>query len=651
VIKLKQETISLTNNDVESSLKNIKSIMAANGSTAVPNSDVSIWQNSNIAISADVAVNMAIRQLFTEIFTPYSVVSSIPGMREVPENVKQEVSDLIDKHIKDLQLAFSDFILTGKCYLWQLNRISATATSLKERSHFNEKLGRVEYFLSYVEQRNIAAKWWENDSLTNVTINIAPEELHNQLDEEFVKYDEKYLSKFVNPIPIHDTIKKLADQKNILALQVMPMMAQKAVIPTVAVITPDGKSATTASNYLSNWQNLTRVVIPGDPDKVKLEVLSIGKDIPTDLINSMLHYYTSAIFMGLGTSISTIQASGQELTTSRTVDRNILRIVQGYQDEIERWIAEQLTKIDPKYEGIWIKFTNPDPDWELNLLEKAKIITELKEAESIGGYDFSSLIDRIFPSNENGEILASAIDISEKEVESLLKSANAKRKGLDYISDETKRAELEKKAKSLSKLFDNIDIKGDRFGRDSFNAFKKWLEDNFNPRTGISDELLNTFTQTEVDAFFSDFVAPFLNAEGIYSNVSYDEIDRLKTVWVDTFKNNYSSYTTQLNDVLNDGIRKGLDEVAITNNLKEVTKGLTADRLQLRARQELSKTYNLARAKSMWYEPVVYVNAEDDQVRPAHRKLNGLVFIPSEHPELVPPLGYNCRCSITPYRG
>ena len=85
------------------------------------------------------------------------------------------------------------------------------------------------------------------------------------------------------------------------------------------------------------------------------------------------------------------------------------------------------------YEGVWIKFTNPDPDWELNLLQKAQMITSLKQAEALGGYDFSSLIDRIFPSNENGEIMASAIDISSKEADRLLKSAKAGTKGLSFV--------------------------------------------------------------------------------------------------------------------------------------------------------------------------------------------------------------------------
>ena len=265
---------------------------------------------------------MALRQLFTEIFTPYSVVSSVPGLSEVPENVKQEVSDLLDEHMKDLQLAFADFILRGKCYLWRLNYISVNATNMKEYSHYNQTLDKTEYLISYTELRNIAEQWWANDSKTNVKINIAPQEIWNQLDPDIVKYDEAFFSKFVNPLPIHDTIKKIADAKNTLALTVLPMMSQKALVPTIVVTTKDPLTAEAAKSYLSNYQNMTRTILPGDPDATRIDVIGVGKDIPKDLVMDTLHYYDSSIFMGLGTSLSTVKASGQELTTSRTVDRS-----------------------------------------------------------------------------------------------------------------------------------------------------------------------------------------------------------------------------------------------------------------------------------------------------------------------------------------
>lgn len=129
-------------------------------------------------------------------------------------------------------------------------------------------------------------------------------------------------------------------------------MVQKTLIPTIIGITQNTKAGEIIKKALSNHQNRTRVYIPATPDEVKFETISIGKDIPTDLIETMLYYYDSAIFMGLGTSISIVKASGQELTTSRTVDRNILRIVQGYQQEIERWIADQLEKWDTKASGL-----------------------------------------------------------------------------------------------------------------------------------------------------------------------------------------------------------------------------------------------------------------------------------------------------------
>lgn len=70
----------------------------------------------------------------------------------------------------------------------------------------------------------------------------------------------------------------------------------------------------------------------------------------------------------------------------------------------------------------------------------------------------------------------------------------------------------------------------------------------------------------------------------------------------------------------------------------------------MRAREEMNKTYNLTRARRFWNDKVIYVTMKDERVRPSHRKLHGLIFVPAERPELVPPLGYGCRCTITPVR-
>lgn len=400
----------------------------------------------SIDLAKDTAVNMALRILFTQIFTPYSIVS-IDG-KQLSKDVIDEISGLIDRHIRDLQLAFSDFLLKGKCYLYKLHYINPNSMNFKERKHWNPQKGRYEYCITYTIKRNNAERWWEVDTEEDVRVVIAPMELRQHFPADVEFYDEKYLGVYYNPIPIHETIQEIADQKNTLALKVLPLMVQKTLIPTIIGITQNTKAGEIIKKALSNHQNRTRVYIPATPDEVKFETISIGKDIPTDLIETMLYYYDSAIFMGLGTSISIVKASGQELTTSRTVDRNILRIVQGYQQEIERWIADQLEKMG--YKGIWVKFANPDPDWEINMLQKAKMVAELKAQEQVAKYDFSALIERIFPSNEFGEILAAYPDLTEKEVEKLLKMAKEGKGGLEY-ADEEKQKLLEKKRKSLEK--------------------------------------------------------------------------------------------------------------------------------------------------------------------------------------------------------
>ena len=51
----------------------------------------------SIDLAKDAAVNMALRVLFTQIFTPYSVVS-LEG-KELSKNIIDEVSNIIDQHM------------------------------------------------------------------------------------------------------------------------------------------------------------------------------------------------------------------------------------------------------------------------------------------------------------------------------------------------------------------------------------------------------------------------------------------------------------------------------------------------------------------------------------------------------------------------
>ena len=605
----------------------------------------------SIDLAKDAAVNMALRVLFTQIFTPYSVVSL--ENRELPKNMIDEVSNIIDQHMKDLQLAFSDFLLRGKCYLYRFNYLNPLSSGFQEFRHYSKEKGRTEYCIKYTTQKP-EKDWWEDNSTEEIQVVIAPSELKNKFPSDIEFYGEEYLSVFHNPIPIHETIQQLADQKNTLALKVMPLMTQKALIPTIVGITSNTKAGQVIKTALSNHQNRTRVYIPAAPDEVKLETIDIGKGIPTNLIETMLYYYDSAIFMGLGTSISIVKASGQELTTSRTVDRNILRIVQGYQQEIERWIYDQLTKLG--YNNVWVKFANPDPDWELNMLEKIKMIKELQQSEDTAKYDYSSVIERILPSNEYGGIYASAIDLTEEEAEKAVQYAEQGKKGLEYIDDEDKLKELDKKKKQLEKIIGKLENVGDKFGKKSMDNFVNWIKETYEQHgyEGMMqnwDELLRSFSKEEMDIFFLDYVAPALNSLKIYDDLDQQTIDLLKQHWERAFHNIYSSYSQQFLDVLTDGVQKGLGEEDIAELLKKVAKDVKGSRLQMRAREEMNKTYNLSRAKKFWNDKVVYITMEDKRVRPSHKKLNGLVFLPAEHPELVPPLGYNCRCTITPYRG
>ncbi|ACV25344.1 minor capsid protein [Methanocaldococcus fervens] len=591
-------------------------------------------ENKVVDLAKDYAVNMAIRVLLTQIFTEFSVEGS-------NNKIKNKVADLIEEKLEDIKLAFIDYLLKGKCILYQLNRINPDTAIVRTNGK--------DYYVEYTADIP-AGEWW-NGEVEAKKIVIAPKEIWDKIDADEI-YDSRYLSVFYNSIPSHETVEKIVKIKEQILYTISPMMVQRALIPLVIGKSDEKKVLEYLKKAFANWQNHTRIVVPST--NAVIETISIGKEIPTDLIELLLYQYDSSIFMALGTSISTVKASGQELTTSRTIDRNLLRIVLGYQKEVETWIYEQLQKMG--YKNVWIKFKNPDPEFDTMQLQKIQAVAQLKQVEAVTGQDMSAYIERIFPSNEyENEIMASTIDLTEKEVERLLKKAKPLKEGLVetidsglyYITDEKKLQELEKEREKLRKVMEYLAKKGDKFGKESIKKFINFIMQYPN----FDDNLLSQFAREEVDRFIIDYVIPAMNALHVYDDLPADILTQLKPIWEQAFKNIYSSYSQQVLDVLNDGIRKGYGEEKLKKELEKVIGNIKGQRLQQRARQELTKTYNTARAARWWNDKVVYITMKDDRVRPAHRKLHGLVFVPAEHPELVPPLGYNCRCTITPYRG
>ncbi|MBM7408788.1 minor capsid protein [Methanococcus maripaludis] len=604
-------------------------------------------------IAKDPAVTMALRGLLTNVFTPFDVVG-YDGKR-VPPKIRREISDIIDGSRKALQKALIDYLLRDKCFLYAgsvFNRLPYDST-FKERV---DTKNVHEMFLKYTTSiiAPDADKWWDSDP-EEKTVIIAPPYVHTHFtDKKYICRDSVYLTVQENILPLGDTIKKIVDEKSKLTLAVVPLMIQKCLIPTIISISKDPTTVQTFKKALQNWQNRTRVAVQGDPNDSKIEVISIGKGVPKELVEFITQLYASEIFMAFGQSINTVKASGQELSTSKTVENTILRIVRGFQNEVENWVAELLVK--KNYLGYGIKFSSPNPDHELNELIKMEKLVAIKEKEQTTGFDFSVLIEKIFPSNEYGEIIASTIGLDEDEVDELLKWAETGKKGLSYINDPERLAELEKEGKKLAKIVEKLDGVGDKFGKESFENFVNWVKDHWENKDyddfiAHYDDLLREFTHEEMDSFFLDYVAPAMNELQIYDDMPQDLIDVIKPHWDSAFGSVYSSYSQSVRKVLNDGVLKGMGEEDIKRKLLEVVDDMEGYKLQALAREELSKTYNITRAKKYWNDPVVRLSMEDEHVRDSHKKLHGVVFIPKEHPELIPPDGYGCRCFTSPYTG
>jgi len=608
----------------------------------------------NLDISKDPAVVMALRGLLTNVFTPYDVVQY--NGKKVPKNIRSIISDIIDGSRKDLSKALIDYLLRDKCMIYagpnKFTRIPYNA-ELKQRTDVK---GIREVFVKYDTEAisSTAERWWECSPEAKTVI-LAPPYVHAYFTgSEYICMDSKALTIQENILPIGETIKKIVDEKSKLTLAVVPLMIQKCLIPTVALTSKDPQVISTGKKALQNWQNRTRIVLPGNPADTKIDVLSIGKGVPKELVEFITHLYASEIFMAFGQSISTVKASGQELSTSKTVENTILRIVKGFQSEVENWVAELLVKKGML--GYGIKLSSPDPDHDLQEIEKMSRLLELKGKEVEVGFDFSVVMEKIFPSNEFGEIMASTIGLSEDEVDDLLKWAEQGKEGLGYINDPERLAQLEKEGEKLAKIVSKLDKVGAKFGEKSFENFTNWVKDHWENKDYADfiknyDDLLREFTTEEMDKFFLDYVAPAMNELQIFDDMPQELIDVIKPHWDSAFGSVYSSYSQSVRKVLNDGVLKGMGEEDIKRKLLEVVDDMEGYKLQALAREELSKTYNIARAKKYWNDPVVRLSMEDEHVRDSHKKLHGVVFIPKEHPELIPPDGYGCRCFTSPYTG
>ncbi|MBP2173028.1 hypothetical protein [Methanococcus voltae] len=630
--KTSNDTIVNNNTNISNkNTKNTKNSIKSKNNEKYDKDSIILNGNHTIDISKDVAVNMALKQLYSQVFTTYTVTSSF----KLSDKEISNISNIIDSKKDELKKALSDYLLRGKCILYRLNRIDPQGIELRINNDINpsnyDKSDKIklinqfkylnkqeEYFIKYSATK-AQGNWWDGD-LSDVNVVIAPKYVWNQVEADEY-YSDIYLSVFNNPIPIHDTIQELSNHKYSLGCSIMPKMAEKSVVPTIIAVSDDVNALKTAKLGLSNYQNGTRIIIPCSPEKFHSETISIGKDIPVDLLSLMLDHYESGIFMGLGTSISIIKASGQELTTSRTIYKNLMGIIRGYQDDVERWINDQLTKMG--YPDIWIKFANPDPEFESEIIEKAKEVAELKKSESETGHDYSTLVERIFPSNEYGEMMASYEKSNSnyytiEEIDSILNDLRAMdegktkneagKKSEDVNYPNCKKIDLEQNLNDSVTKRDKYFELVDEFKLISQNLSKSYGQDNFGQ---IFDNL------------FLEYLIPKLNSLNLFETLDYYTLEKINK----TFKKEMEIY-------LKDSNGKKI------KNIQELSKDTEITILQNIVFRNILRAYNIAMIKKYWKKRIMIVSKDE------HFKLNGLSFLPFEYPELLPPYDLNCECGI-----
>ena len=154
----------------------------------------------------------------------------------------------------------------------------------------------------------------------------------------------------------------------------------------------------------------------------------------------------------------------------------------------------------------------------------------------------------------------------------------------------------------------------------------------------------STITSNILSAYF-DFIDNLKNFDNIADDLK-DFVEKL----------NLDFDTTPIYIILLSYTLNFLDEYKRENKLgaepdyEKIKENIKGQRLENRINDTLYSNFMYNKAKLLWNKKVIYLTMADNRVRPEHRKLHGTIFVPAEHPELIPPLGYNCRCFIVEYK-
>lgn len=181
------------------------------------------------------------------------------------------------------------------------------------------------------------------------------------------------------------------------------------------------------------------------PDTIKEKVLESGQSLNTELIESLVHVLDTQIAYGMGFSLSLLNASGNELSTSQSIYAVVATTMRGIQQQFNKVANALIYEENPAAVAAEIKFKLEElnPEDELTVAQRKKLYAEMSDMLFNMGYDTSG-IDNFVSKNidESLDFISSrqpneTEEAAEKVVEGMLDYRN------DRINDMLEEGDLD----------------------------------------------------------------------------------------------------------------------------------------------------------------------------------------------------------------
>jgi hypothetical protein len=342
---------------------------------------------ANEALLAEIdeyVISISLLQAFREVFTPLKIEGSghIQKLLEGSKVVGFAVLENLIKHVNPTDIR--DY------YYYQAQHVSKkwqdpeeTGTRLL-KVWFIDESKRGEYdTIKEVEDVVIS-----RDRIIEIRNNDAGESnLQTVLSYVFIKnYLLQLLPNLIEVItsPQEQIIYDTTDKLGAPCIPQMPEPSLKSADPAkyaeeVKKYNVWKSSLQTLANRISTDRTKHRKTI--HPDTIKEKVLESGHQMNSDMIASLIHVLDTQIAYGMGFSLSLLDASGNELSTSQNIYAVVATTMRGIQQQFNKIAETLINDAFPAAIAANIKFKLDElnPEDELTAAQRKKLYAEMSE--------------------------------------------------------------------------------------------------------------------------------------------------------------------------------------------------------------------------------------------------------------------------------